>query len=150
MATRAPCERISGLSQEPSADLMMMLGDNAYNSGTESEYQGRRLRHVPTVLQNTFLWPALGNHETSQSQTTTEFPYLDIFSLPTAAEAGGVASGNERSYSFDYANIHFVCLDSMTSRRAAANGPMLTSLTNDLSRRSRSSGLSRSFIIRRT
>ncbi|MCP5043712.1 MAG: hypothetical protein GY944_22010, partial [bacterium] len=35
----------------------------------------------------------------------------DAFSLPTQAEVGGVASGTETYYSFDYANIHFVSLN---------------------------------------
>ena len=42
-------------------------------------------------------------------------PYFDIFSLPTKAEAGGLASGTEAYYSFDYGNIHFVVLDSYQS-----------------------------------
>jgi MYXO-CTERM domain-containing protein len=40
-----------------------------------------------------------------------KLPYTDIFTLPTAAQAGGVASGSEHFYSFDYANAHFVVLD---------------------------------------
>jgi acid phosphatase type 7 len=50
---------------------------------------------------------------------------------PKQAEAGGLASGSELYYSFDYANIHFVCLDSFLSDRSPA-GPMLTWLKNDL------------------
>ena len=47
-------------------------------------------------------------------------PYLDIFSLPTRAEAGGVPSGTEQYYSFDYGNVHFVSLDSQLSARDPA------------------------------
>jgi hypothetical protein len=50
---------------------------------------------------------------------------------PAEGEAGGLASGTERYYSFDYANIHLVCLDAMTSDRSPA-GPMLTWLEEDL------------------
>jgi len=42
-----------------------------------------------------------------------------------------MASGTEKYYSFDYANIHFICLDSMTSDRSV-NGPMATWLRADL------------------
>jgi len=44
--------------------------------------------------------------------------YYDIFTLPTRGQAGGVASGTEAYYSFEDANIHFVCLDSEDSPRA--------------------------------
>ena len=46
-------------------------------------------------------------------------PYLDIFSLPVNAEAGGVASGTEQYYSFDHGNVHVVSLDSQLSARDA-------------------------------
>lgn len=51
--------------------------------------------------------------------------------MPKNGEAGGVPSGTAHYYSFDYANIHFVCLDSQTANRAV-NGPMLTWLRADL------------------
>ena len=66
-----------------------------------------------------------------QSTTATDFPYLNIFSLPQNGEAGGIASGSEKYYSFDYANVHFVCLDSMTSGRTT-NTAMATWLQEDL------------------
>lgn len=113
------------------ADLVLMLGDNAYNSGTDAEHQAAVFDMYPTTLRNKFLWPTIGNHETDQSTTATDFPYLRIFSLPTAGEAGGVPSGTEKYYSFDYGNIHFVCLDSMTSGLTGAT-PMARWLQDDL------------------
>lgn len=47
-------------------------------------------------------------------------PYLQIFSLPTGGEAGGVPSGTEQYYSFDYGNVHVVSLDSQLSNRDPA------------------------------
>ncbi len=113
------------------ADLWMMLGDNAYNSGTDAEHQTAVFDMYPATLRNYFLWPTIGNHETAQSTTANSFPYLDIFSLPENGEAGGVPSGTEKYYSFDYANLHIVCLDSMTSGRTATSA-MAQWLTNDL------------------
>ncbi|MFM1767981.1 MAG: hypothetical protein RJA22_510 [Verrucomicrobiota bacterium] len=113
------------------ADLWLMLGDNAYNSGTDSEHQTAVFDLYPTILRNTVLWPTIGNHETAQSRTATSFPYLDIFTLPQGGEAGGVPSGTERYYSFDYANIHFLCLDSMTSGQTT-NTTMFNWVINDL------------------
>ena len=46
-------------------------------------------------------------------------PDYDIFTLPKQGEAGGVASGTEAYYSFDYANVHFVCLESSEGRPLA-------------------------------
>jgi len=112
-------------------DIWLMLGDNAYNSGTDAEHQAAVFNMYPETLRNKFLWPTLGNHETSQSTTATQFPYLDIFTLPQNGEAGGVPSGTEKYYSFDYANIHFVCLDSMTSG-LGTNTAMANWLRNDL------------------
>jgi len=113
------------------ADFWLMLGDNAYNSGLDTEYQSAVFDMYPNTLRNLFLWPTIGNHESNQSYTSEDFPYLNIFSLPHNGEAGGLPSGTQKYYSFDYANIHFICLDSMTSGRTA-NTPMAQWLVNDL------------------
>ncbi|MGH9660014.1 MAG: Ig-like domain-containing protein, partial [Bryobacteraceae bacterium] len=113
-------------------DLWLMLGDNAYNNGTDSEYQAAVFNVYQNVLRHSVLWPTIGNHDTAGSSTPpANLPYFEMFSLPTAAQAGGVASGTEKYYSFNYGNIHFVCLDSMSSSRAAGSA-MLTWLQNDL------------------
>jgi hypothetical protein len=113
-------------------DAILMLGDNAYNAGTDSEYQRAVFDCYPTALRNTPLWSTIGNHETDQSTTpSSTIPYYQIFSLPQDGEVGGLASGTEDYYSFDYGNIHFVCLDSMTSSRSVT-GTMAMWLTNDL------------------
>ena len=46
-------------------NLLLMLGDNAYNSGTDAEYQAAVFDTYPTVLRNTPLFSTRGNHETS-------------------------------------------------------------------------------------
>ncbi len=113
-------------------DLWLMLGDNAYNSGTDSEYQAAVFDMYPSYLRSSVLWPTLGNHDATSADSATQTgPYYDIFTLPTQAEAGGVASGTEAYYSFDYGNIHFICLDSQESDRSPS-GAMLTWLQSDL------------------
>ena len=116
------------------ADLWLMLGDNAYPNGTDQEYQAAVFDTYPVELRRTVLWSTRGNHEVLVTPPGQD--YYDIFSLPTAAQAGGLASGNEAYYSFDYANIHFICLDSEGTDRSTG-GPMLTWLTNDLASTSR-------------
>ena len=118
-------------------DLWLMLGDNAYNSGTDSEYQAAVYDMYPQMLRKSVLWPTLGNHDTASSSTPpASLPYFQMFTLPTSGQAGGVASGTENYYSFDFGNIHFVCLDSMASSRSAGS-PMLTWLENDLAANSK-------------
>jgi hypothetical protein len=118
-------------------DLLLMLGDNAYENGTDSEYQAAVFDMYPQTLGQTVLWPTIGNHDTAQSSNPpADLPYFNMFSLPTQGEAGGVASGTEKYYSFDFANIHFVCLDSMSSDRSPT-GAMLTWLSNDLAANTR-------------
>ncbi len=91
---------------EKEADIWLMLGDNAYNSGTDSEYQAAVFETYPEILRNKVLWSTRGNHEMSTSV------YYGIFDLPTQGEGGGLASGTEHYYSFDYGNVHFICLNS--------------------------------------
>ena len=113
-------------------DAILMLGDNAYNAGTDSEFQRAVFDCYPALLRNTPLWSTIGNHETDQSTApASSIPYYQIFSLPQNGEVGGLASGTENYYSFDYGNIHFVCLDAMISSRSPT-GTMATWLTNDL------------------
>ncbi|MCP3937207.1 MAG: metallophosphoesterase family protein, partial [Actinomycetia bacterium] len=114
-------------------DLWLMLGDNAYPDGTDLEYQNRLFDIFSEMLRKSVLWPTLGNHDgVSATSLTQSGPYYDIFSLPTIAESGGVASGTEAYYSFDYGNIHFVVLESHETSRLPI-GPMAIWLAQDLS-----------------
>jgi hypothetical protein len=113
-------------------DLLIMLGDNAYNTGTDAEYQAAVFDMYPDTLRNTVLWATLGNHDGGSADSATQSgPYYDNLTLPKAGEAGGVPSGTEAYYAFDYGQVHFVCLDSYESDRTPA-GDMLTWLESDL------------------
>ncbi len=120
-------------SQQP-PNLWLMLGDNAYGSGTDLEYQAAVFNMYPQFLRQTVAWSTIGNHETysgTPDNGSLDFPFLHIFNQPVNGECGGIPSGTERYFSFDYGNIHFVCLDAMTSDRRAS-GPMCTWLQQDL------------------
>ena len=113
-------------------DLWLLLGDNAYESGTDSEYQGAIFNIYSAMLKKSVVFSTLGNHDTAQSTAFVDtYPYFAIFTFPKNGEIGGVASGTEHYYSFDFGNIHFICLDSMTADRSS-NGPMATWLKSDL------------------
>jgi len=112
-------------------DVWLMLGDNAYRSGTDAEYQAAVFDVFQDLLRTTPLWPTLGNHETYSATPDGHMAYDDIFNLPMDGSAGGLPSGSERYYSFDYGNIHFLSLDSELAARTSAS-PMLTWLEQDL------------------
>jgi 3',5'-cyclic AMP phosphodiesterase CpdA len=127
------------------ADLLLLLGDNAYLDGSDAQWQRAFFELYADALEKVAVWPTIGNHEmgvaasdllggalmggVSTSSDPDSYadaepdtldrglPYLDIFTLPTRGEAGGEASGTELYYSFDYANVHVVSLDSQLSIR---------------------------------
>ena len=100
-------------------DLWLMLGDNAYQSGSNQQYQAGLFDSFPDLLRNLAFWPVYGNHDARR------WTFFDIFSLPENAESGGTPSGTENYYSFDYANIHFVILDSQDSDRGPGGAQLL-------------------------
>jgi calcineurin-like phosphoesterase family protein/flagellar hook capping protein FlgD/purple acid phosphatase-like protein len=114
---------------EQRTDAVLMLGDNAYGSGTDAQYQAAVFNLYASQLRRSVLWPTRGNHD--QVFTGAGNDYYDFFTLPTAAEAGGLASGSEAYYSFDHANIHFICLDSEGSDRTRG-GAMMRWLADDV------------------
>jgi hypothetical protein len=94
-------------------DLVLLLGDNAYDNGTDNEFRDRFFNYYDSViLKQSPLFPCPGNHDYANSVTTETQPYHKLFTIPKAGEIGGVASGKQSYYSFDHANIHFVSLDS--------------------------------------
>lgn len=112
------------------ADVWLLLGDNAYNDGNDGDYTSNFFNIYPEIARQSVIWSAIGNHEIDPA--TGNVPaYFEIFSLPTRGEAGGIPSGNELYYSFDYGNIHFVCLDSEISSTGSGS-PQITWLTADL------------------
>jgi len=112
-------------------DACLMLGDNAYPNGADSEYQTAVFNMYSTILRRTVLWSTIGNHETYSTDPNGQFPYLNIFTMTINAAAGGVPSLTELYYSFDLGPAHFICLDSMVSDRGS-NATMAKWLKLDL------------------
>src|SRR5687768_3640369 len=122
-------------------DVFMLLGDNAYSNGLDNEYQTNFFNiYKDNLLKNHVLWPSPGNHDYANSsarQADHNVPYYDVFSLPANGQAGGVPSGTEAYYSYNYGNIHFVSLDSYgweagNTRLYDTTGPQATWLKQDL------------------
>ncbi|MBU1642480.1 metallophosphoesterase family protein [bacterium] len=94
-------------------DTWLMLGDNAYRSGSQEQYNKGLFNAYPDTLKHNALWAVIGNHDARR------WAFYDIFEFPVNGEAGGVASGSEKYYAFDNGNVHFVMLDSQTEDRGA-------------------------------
>ncbi|MEW6159229.1 MAG: metallophosphoesterase family protein [Verrucomicrobiota bacterium] len=128
-AVRYAYEQFAG---DRHTDLWLMLGDNAYPDGTDEQYQGAVFDMYRDLLRKSVVWPTVGNHDAiSATSDTQSGVYFDLFTLPTLGQAGGLPSGTEAYYAFDFANIHFICLDSHDTDRSP-NGAMLTWLKHDL------------------
>jgi hypothetical protein len=94
-------------------DFYLHVGDMAYKDGKDTEFQTGFFQVYEPTLRNVVCWPAMGNHEGHTSSGVSGIgPYYDAYVVPTRAEAGGVASGTEAYYSFDYGRAHFICLNS--------------------------------------
>ena len=122
-------------------DGWILLGDNAYNAGTDTEYQTNFFNiYQGSLTKNHVLWPAPGNHDyanLSARQLDHNVPYYDMFSLPKNGEAGGIESATEAYYSYNYGNIHFIALDSYgwetgNARLYDTLGPQAVWLKRDL------------------
>jgi hypothetical protein len=111
-------------------DVWLLLGDNAYKNGTLPEYQDGLFDAFAPVLRNTFAWPVIGNHDKRAFVGGTG-PYFDLFTLPAEGESGGVPSGTEYHYSFDFGDIHFVALYG-SKEGLASTSPQLDWLERDL------------------
>ena len=91
-------------------DLLLHTGDVVYFKGEDEFYQEKFYLPYKKLLERVPIFPVLGNHD---YETTSGQPWIDNFFLP----------GEERFYSFDYGNAHFVALD--TSRVNAASAAWL-------------------------
>ena len=87
-------------SVSPPADLGLLAGDIVYPDGDSRDYDEYLMAPWAELLCNTPVWPALGNHDW---QSNPEHNFVREWALPN----------NEHYYSFDFANAHFIALDTM-------------------------------------
>ncbi|MEP7258380.1 MAG: metallophosphoesterase [Flavitalea sp.] len=127
-------------------DAWLLLGDNAYNSGTDAQYTtGFFNAYGSSILKNHKLYPVPGNHDygnNAANQASHLVPYYDIFNLPTNGEIGGTPSGTEAYYSYNIGNIHFMALDAYGeetghTRIYDTTSPQVTWVKNDLAANSK-------------
>jgi len=86
------------VAADPRPQFGVLCGDIVYGRGSSADYDRRLMRPWMEVLCSIPVWPALGNHDwKSAPQDNWEREWY----LPH----------NEHYYSFDYANAHFIALD---------------------------------------
>ena len=94
-------------------DLYLHVGDMAYTHGTNQQFSDKFFKMYEPTLRHTVCWASMGNHEGHTSKGATGIgPFYDAYICPTKGEAGGLPSGKEAFYSFDFGKVHFICLDS--------------------------------------
>ena len=108
-------DQITKFTASHRPDIWLWLGDNAYNFGRDAEFGQKVFAVYPDFFKNIPVWPAPGNHDYADNPNATDIDYYKIFTVPTQAEAGGIASGSAAYYSYDYGNVHFISLDSYGS-----------------------------------
>ena len=108
-------------------DLWVLLGDNAYRSGTQKQYNTNMFEPYKELIKKLTPWSVIGNHDARR------WAFYNIFDFPTNGESGGEASGSEKYYSIDNGNLHLVMIDS-EMRRIDANSDMAAWLRKDLSK----------------
>jgi 3',5'-cyclic AMP phosphodiesterase CpdA len=79
-------------------DAILFLGDIAYRSGTAGQLQKRFFDVYGPLIQRVPVYAAIGNHDNRTHQGRA---FEEAFILP----------GNERWYSFNLGDVHFVVLD---------------------------------------
>lgn len=92
----------------PLLDLWLTTGDNAYRSGSNPQFQAALFEPYADLLRNVPIWPVYGNHDARR------WAFFNIFTFPEDGEAGGVPSGTEEYFAFEFAQVHFVILNSST------------------------------------
>lgn len=123
-------------------DVWLWMGDNAYQDGTDAEYQMNVFDQYDSIMPYIPFHPTPGNHDyNSMGNYIIVAPtnyqdhtgaYYDMATLPENGESGGLASGTEAFYSFDYGNVHYISLNSEIQNSTNSNDDMENWLESDL------------------
>ncbi len=106
-------------------DMWLLLGDNAYRSGTQMQYNKALFQPYKELVKRFVPWAVTGNHDARR------WAFYDIWDFPQNGESGGVPSKSDEYYSIDNGNIHIVMMDS-EHPSLDSDGAMATWLKKDL------------------
>jgi acid phosphatase type 7 len=106
-------------------NMWLLLGDNAYRSGTQAQYNKALFEPYRELVKRFVPWAVTGNHDARR------WAFYDIWDFPQNGESGGVASHNDEYYSIDNGNLHIVMMDS-EHPSLSSDGDMAKWLRKDL------------------
>ncbi len=92
-------KKLASLMVKENPKIVLHTGDLAYDRGTPKEIKEKVLDVYKDLFSKAAFYPTLGNHD---YLTDNGQPFVDTFDLPD----------NERYYSFSFASVLFVALDS--------------------------------------
>ncbi len=94
-------------------DVYTHVGDMAYNNGKDLEFTDNFFKIYEETMRQTVCFAAMGNHEGHSSNGALGIgPFFDAYACPKEGESGGVPSGTESYYSYDFGRCHFIVLNS--------------------------------------
>lgn len=99
--------------KDKALDLWLLLGDNAYRSGTQKQYTKALFEPYKELLKSYVPWAVIGNHDARR------WAFYDIFDFPSLGESGGTPSENKKFYSIEPGDLHIVMIDSETTDLSA-------------------------------
>jgi len=101
---------VANLQDADDTPLILTVGDNAYQNGTQSDWDNNALAYYVSPMRRALFVPALGNHDLYDVGNSNWASSVEIrmFQLPRNAPPGQ----EERYFSFDHGDAHFVVLDS--------------------------------------
>lgn len=95
--------------QGKAPDLWLLLGDNAYRSGTQKQYNKGLFEPYAELLKTNVPWAVIGNHDARR------WAFYDIFDFPSLGQSGGTSSNNKKFYSLEQGDLHILMIDSETT-----------------------------------
>lgn len=107
------------LASALNSSFTLPVGDLSYSTGSQGTWD-RWFKIIAPIASNALYLPTIGNHEVEANVGGNLSLYLNQFVLP----------GNERWYSFDWGNAHFVSL--YVSPYADGKAPQYLWLAQDL------------------
>ncbi|MCE9547455.1 MAG: metallophosphoesterase family protein [Planctomycetia bacterium] len=93
---------------KPLTGGILLLGDNAYPTGSDSNYQSAFFQTYGDLLSSTPMWPCTGNHDLTEGVFGHNFA-VDKTGLK--AEADDAGEHFPFYYSADLGNLHLIVLD---------------------------------------
>lgn len=104
-----------GLMTEHELDFVLHLGDLAYrgfeDGGPAQAYARKYFRPFAPILQDIPIYPVLGNHEYDRGVRMAGVPFFSR-AFPVLSDPSVPDDALGQWYSFDYAGVQFIMLDS--------------------------------------